>query len=40
MVEKLVEKTAPAVQLSGAGATKGERTRTRILDVAYDSIVH
>ena len=39
MVEKLVEKTAPAVQLSGAGATKGERTRTRILDVAYQSIV-
>jgi len=40
MVEKLVEKTAPAVRLSGAGATKGERTRTRILDVAYDAIVH
>jgi len=40
MVEKLVEKTVPAVQLSGAAATKGERTRARILDVAYDSIVH
>jgi TetR/AcrR family transcriptional regulator, transcriptional repressor for nem operon len=41
MVEKLIEKTAPAVQLAGgAGATKGERTRTRILDVAYESIVH
>ena len=40
MVEKLVEKTAPAVQLSGRRPTKGERTRTRILDVAYDAIVH
>ncbi len=40
MVEKLVEKTGPAVQLSGAGSSKGERTRSRILDVAYDSIVH
>ena len=40
MVEKLMEETAPAVRLSGQGTTKGERTRTRILDVAYDSIVH
>src|SRR5690349_12020122 len=40
MVEKLLEKTAPSVQLSAGGATKGERTRTRILDVAYDAIVH
>ena len=41
MVEKLIEKTAPAVQLrEGAAPTKGERTRARILDVAYDSIVH
>jgi TetR/AcrR family transcriptional regulator, transcriptional repressor for nem operon len=41
MVEKLIEKTAPAVQLAGAIApTKGERTRARLLDVAYDSIVH
>src|ERR687894_2674691 len=41
MVEKLVEKTGPAVQLdSGAAQTKGERTRERILDIAYDSIVH
>jgi TetR/AcrR family transcriptional repressor of nem operon len=40
MVEKLVEKTGPAVQLdSGAAQTKGERTRERILDVAYLSIV-
>src|ERR1044071_5850391 len=41
MVEKLIEKTAPAVQFRGPAAqTKGERTRTRLLDVAYDSIVH
>ncbi len=40
MVQKLIEKTVPAVQLRSAGATKGERTRTRILDVAYDAIVH
>ena len=41
MVEKVIEKTAPAVQLRGGAApTKGERTRTRILDVAYDAIVH
>ena len=40
MVEKLVEKTGPAVQLDSGGAqTKGERTRERILDVAYLSIV-
>jgi len=40
MVDKLVEKTAPAVQLETEARTKGERTRTRLLDVAYDSIVH
>ena len=40
MVERLIEKTTPAVQLEPAAQTKGERTRTRILDVAYDSIVH
>jgi len=39
MVEKLVEKTGPAVQLDSATQTKGERTRERILDVAYLSIV-
>ena len=39
MVEKLVEKTGPAVQLDSAAQTKGERTRERILDVAYQSIV-
>jgi AcrR family transcriptional regulator len=39
MVEKLVEKTGPGVQLDGAVQTKGERTRERILDVAYQSIV-
>ncbi len=39
MFEKLVEKTGPAVQLDVASQTKGERTRERILDVAYQSIV-
>jgi AcrR family transcriptional regulator len=40
MVEKVIEQTVPAVQLEPAARTKGERTRTRILDVAYDAIVH
>ncbi len=40
MVERLIEKGAPSVQYEQAAQTKGERTRTRILDVAYDSIVH
>jgi len=39
MVEKLIEKTGPAVQLESGAKTKGERTRERILDVAYDAIV-
>ena len=39
MVDKLIEKTGPAVQLESAAKTKGERTRERILDVAYDAIV-
>jgi AcrR family transcriptional regulator len=48
MVERIVEKSGPAVQLEPEACpehgrrarTKGERTRTRLLDVAYDSIVH
>jgi AcrR family transcriptional regulator len=39
MVDKLIEKTGPAVQLESQAKTKGERTRERILDVAYESIV-
>jgi len=39
MVDKLIEKTGPAVQLESGAQTKGERTRERILDVAYESIV-
>ena len=39
MVERLVEKTGPAVQLESAAQTKGERTRERIMDIAYESIV-
>lgn len=40
MVQRLVEKTRPAVQLAPDARTKGERTRERILDIAYDAIVH
>ena len=39
MVDRLIEKTGPAVQLESPARTKGERTRERILDVAYESIV-
>jgi TetR/AcrR family transcriptional regulator, transcriptional repressor for nem operon len=39
MVERLIEKTGPAVQLDAPPQTKGEKTRERILDIAYESIV-
>lgn len=39
MVDRLIEKTGPAVQLDPGAPSKGERTRTRILDLAYESIV-
>jgi AcrR family transcriptional regulator len=39
MVDRLIEKTGPVVQLEPAAKTKGERTRERILDVAYEAIV-
>ena len=39
MVDRLIEKTGPAVQLESGAQTKGERTRERILDVAYQAIV-
>lgn len=39
MVERLIEKTGPAVQLESEARTKGERTRERILDIAYTAIV-
>ena len=39
MVDKLIEKTGPAVQLDSTAKTKGERTRERIMDLAYRSIV-
>ena len=39
MVDRIIEKTGPAVQLDSAAQTKGERTREKILDVAYESIV-
>jgi AcrR family transcriptional regulator len=39
MVDKIIEKSGPAVQLESAAQTKGEKTRERILDFAYDAIV-
>ena len=39
MVDRIIEKTGPAVQLESAAQTKGEKTRERILDFAYESIV-
>lgn len=39
MVHRLIEKTGPAVQLESNALTKGERTRERILDIAYQSII-
>jgi AcrR family transcriptional regulator len=39
MVQKLVEKTGPTVQLEAATLSKGERTKSKILDLAYESIV-
>ena len=39
MVDKLIEKTGPAVQLESGARTKGEKTRERLMDLAYQSIV-
>ena len=39
MVDRLIEKTGPAVQLESGAQTKGEKTREKILDFAYESIV-
>jgi TetR/AcrR family transcriptional repressor of nem operon len=39
MVDKIIEKTGPAVQLESGAQTKGEKTRERILDFAYEAIV-
>jgi AcrR family transcriptional regulator len=39
MVDKIIEKSGPAVQLESGAQTKGEKTRERILDFAYDAIV-
>lgn len=39
MVDRLIEKTGPAVQIESSARTKGERTRERIMDVAYQSII-
>jgi AcrR family transcriptional regulator len=40
MAERVEGKTAPAVQYDAPSPSKGARTRSRILDIAYDSIVH
>ena len=39
MVDRLIEKSGPAVQLEREPQSKGERTRSKILDLAYESIV-
>ena len=40
MVDRLIEKSGPAVQLDrDEPQSKGERTRARIMDLAYESIV-
>jgi AcrR family transcriptional regulator len=39
MVDRLIEKTGPAVQLESSARTKGEKTRERLMDLAYASIV-
>ena len=39
MVDRLIEKCGPAVQLDREPQSKGERTRARIMDLAYESIV-
>lgn len=40
MAERLLDKTIPRVQFDRDGATKGERTRERLLDLAEDAIIH
>src|SRR6478735_8352029 len=39
MNDQLLQKSGPAVQLESGAQTKGERTRERIMDIAYESIV-
>ena len=40
MVDRLIEKCGPAVQLDRDGPqSKGERTRARIMDLAYESLI-
>ena len=39
MVDRLLDKTGPEVQLDAAALSKGERTRARLMDLAYESIV-
>lgn len=39
MADGLVEKSGPAVHLPTKAVSKGERTRNRVMDFAYDAIV-
>src|SRR5215207_9884994 len=39
MAKRLIEKSGPAVQLDKGAPSKGERTRGRIMDLAYEAIV-
>lgn len=39
MADRLIEKCGPTVQLDREPQSKGERTRARIMDLAYESIV-
>ena len=39
MVDKLIEKTGPAVQLESGARPRANETREKIMDFAYDIIV-
>ncbi len=39
MAERVIEKSGPAVQVEKGAPSKGERTRARIMDLAYEAIV-
>lgn len=39
MADQLLTKTGPAVQLDSEAQTKGERTKARVMDLAYEAIM-
>jgi TetR/AcrR family transcriptional regulator, transcriptional repressor for nem operon len=39
VVDRLMAESGPAVQFESAARTKGERTRERIMDIAYQAII-